>query len=57
MIDDIRAKVRLHQKRLELAEIKSWEKIDSTVFNYFEKIKTIDTFIYRLLYQTSGSCR
>ena len=51
MIDDILDKVNLHKKRAKsaLLEIKQWEKIDCDVFENFEKIKTIDTFIYRFI--------
>ena len=51
MIDDILEKVYLHQKRLKLAllEIKEWDSIDCEIFEDFEKIKTVDTFIYRFI--------
>ena len=51
MIDDIIAKTDLHRKRLNLAlkEIKEWDNIDSDIFENFEKIKVIDTFIYRFI--------
>ncbi len=51
MIDEIIAKVELHRTRAKKAldEIKGWGSIDSDVFNDFEKIKTIDTFIYRFI--------
>ena len=51
MIDDILEKVYLHQKRLKLAllEIKEWDSIDCEIFENFEKIKTVDTFIYRFI--------
>ncbi len=51
MIDDIFEKVELHQKRANAArsEIKEWNVIDSEIFDNFEKIKTIDTFIYRFI--------
>lgn len=51
MKNDIFQKINLHKKRLKLAleEISEWENIDSTIFEDFEKIKTIDTFIYRFI--------
>jgi len=51
VIDDIFEKVELHQKRANAArsEIKEWNVIDSEIFDNFEKIKTIDTFIYRFI--------
>lgn len=51
MIDDILTKVELHLKRAKLAllEIKTWENIDTGIFEDFSKIKTIDTFIYRFI--------
>jgi hypothetical protein len=49
MIIDIINKVKLHLNRAKSAlnEIKEWQKIDETIFTDFEKVKTIDTFIYR----------
>ena len=51
MINDILAKVELHKKRAKCAleEIILWEHLDSEIFEDFEKIKTIDTFIYRFI--------
>ena len=51
MINDILAKVELHKKRAKCAleEIIVWEHLDSEMFEDFEKIKTIDTFIYRFI--------
>ena len=51
MIEDIIQKVELHKKRAKAAldEIKEWKKIDSEIFEDFEKIKVIDTFIYRFI--------
>jgi hypothetical protein len=51
MIEDILAKVHLHQKRLKAAldEIVAWEALDCEIFENFEKIKTVDTFIYRFI--------
>ena len=52
MIEDIFAKVYLHLSRAKSAtiEIKNWEdKLDSEIFEDFEKVKTIDTFIYRFI--------
>lgn len=51
MINDILAKIDLHKKRAKAAlnEIKAWSYLDSEIFENFEKIKTIDTFIYRFI--------
>ena len=51
MIDDIIAKVNLHKNRLQLAlkEIGEWDSINSDIFEDFEKIKVVDTFIYRFI--------
>ncbi len=51
MINEIIEKVELHKSRAKsaLLEIKTWDKFDSEVFENFEKIKTIDTFIYRFI--------
>ena len=51
MIEDIIQKVELHKKRAKAAldEIKEWEKIDCEIFEDFEKIKVVDTFIYRFI--------
>ncbi len=51
MINDIVSKVNLHKSRLQLAlkEIGEWDSIDSDIFEDFEKIKVIDTFIYRFI--------
>ncbi len=51
MISDIISKINLHKKRAKqaLLEIKQWDKLDCEVFEDFEKIKTIDTFIYRFI--------
>ena len=51
MIDEILAKVNLHKYRAKqaLLEIKEWEELDSEIFEDFEKIKTIDSFIYRFI--------
>ncbi|MBT5935908.1 hypothetical protein [Sulfurimonas sp.] len=51
MINDILEKINLHKKRAKAAleEIKEWESLDSEIFENFEKIKTIDTFIYRFI--------
>ena len=52
MIDEIFSKVNLHKSRAKMAlqEIKEWgNSIDSDIFNDFEKIKVIDTFIYRFI--------
>jgi len=51
MIKDIIEKINLHKKRLKLAlkEINEWEVLDSEIFENFEKIKTVDTFIYRFI--------
>jgi len=51
MIQDILEKINLHKKRLKLAlaEIEQWDDLDSDIFEDFEKIKTVDTFIYRFI--------
>ncbi len=51
MIKEVIEKVNLHKKRLKsaLIEIKSWEELDQEIFEDFEKIKTIDSFIYRFI--------
>ena len=51
MINDILEKINLHKKRAKYAlnEIKEWEHLDCEIFENFEKIKTIDTFIYRFI--------
>ena len=51
MITDILKKIDLHRTRAKAAldEIKGWQDINNEVFNDFEKIKTIDTFIYRFI--------
>lgn len=51
MINDILQKVELHKNRAKsaLEEIKNWSSINDEVFKDFEKIKTIDTFIYRFI--------
>lgn len=51
MINDILQKVELHKSRAKLAieEIKEWSSINNEIFEDFEKIKTIDTFIYRFI--------
>lgn len=51
MINDILEKINLHKKRAKYAleEIKEWKSLDSEIFEDFEKIKTIDTFIYRFI--------
>ncbi|MFA7578475.1 MAG: hypothetical protein WC002_10460 [Candidatus Muiribacteriota bacterium] len=51
MINDIVEKIKLHRNRAETAlkEIIEWERIDKKIFIDFEKIKTIDTFIYRFI--------
>ena len=51
MINDVLQKVELHKSRAKsaLEEIKDWSSINSEIFKDFEKIKTIDTFIYRFI--------
>lgn len=51
MINEIIEKVELHKSRAKCAllEIRAWGEFDSEVFENFEKIKTIDTFIYRFI--------
>ena len=49
MIKDVLEKINLHLKRAKSAlnEMKNWESITANIFEDFEKIKTVDTFIYR----------
>jgi len=52
MINEILQKVELHRNRAKRAveEIKEWSgKLNCDVYEDFEKIKTIDTFIYRFI--------
>ena len=51
MINDIFDKINLHNSRLKLAykEIVDFEVLDVEIFDDFEKLKTIDTFIYRFI--------
>ena len=51
MIEDIIQKVNLHKHRAKSAilEIKEWDELDGEIFEDFEKIKVIDTFIYRFI--------
>lgn len=51
MIKDIIEKINLHKKRAKsaLSEIKQWDSLDSDIFEDFENIKTMDTFIYRFI--------
>lgn len=52
MINDVLAKVNLHKSRalMALNEIKEFDgELDIEIFEDFEKIKTIDTFIYRFI--------
>ena len=52
MINEIIAKVELHKSRAKLAleEIKNFKDgLSIEIFEDFEKIKTIDTFIYRFI--------
>ena len=51
MIDDIIDKVNLHKNRAKnaLLELKSWKNINCDIFEDFEKIKVVDTFIYRFI--------
>jgi hypothetical protein len=51
MKQDILEKVELHRQRAKLAlsQIKEWKELECDIFDDFEKIKTIDTFIYRFI--------
>jgi len=51
MINDVIAKVNLHKSRalMALNEIKNYDELTTDIFEDFEKIKTIDTFIYRFI--------
>lgn len=51
MIDEILQKIELHRSRAKLAltQMHSWKNFNVDLFDDFEKIKTIDTFIYRFI--------
>jgi len=51
MINEIIEKINLHKKRAKnaLLEIRSWDRLEYEALEEFEKIKTIDTFIYRFI--------
>ena len=51
MINEIIEKINLHKGRAKsaLLEIKEWDEPGCEIFEDFEKIKTIDTFIYRFI--------
>ncbi|NOQ29778.1 MAG: hypothetical protein GQ570_01515 [Helicobacteraceae bacterium] len=51
MINDIIKKVELHKKRAKAAlnEIQTWTTLDCEIFENFEKVKTVDSFIYRFI--------
>ncbi len=52
MMHDVLAKVNLHKSRASMAlnEIKEFDdQLSVEIFEDFEKIKTIDTFIYRFI--------
>lgn len=51
MTTEIIDKINLHKKRLKMAlkEIKEWDSLNCEIFEDFEKIKVIDTFIYRFI--------
>ena len=51
MIEDIIEKVSLYRQRTKIAllEIEGWDRLNEKDFEDFEKIKTIDTFIYRFI--------
>ncbi|MCV6608433.1 MAG: hypothetical protein OIF32_09480 [Campylobacterales bacterium] len=52
MIQDILAKIDLHLQRAKSAslEIKDWQKdLNSNIFEDYEKVKTVDSFIYRFI--------
>jgi len=51
VINDIIEKVELHKRRAKcaLGEIKNWTSLNGDIFEDFEKIKTVDTFIYRFI--------
>lgn len=50
MINEIMARANLHKKRLQLAlkKIELWKRLDISIFEGFEKVKTVDTFLCRL---------
>lgn len=51
MTKEVLKKVNLHRGRLKLAlnEIQDWKDLDADIFENFEKIKTVDSFIYRFI--------
>jgi len=51
MINDIIAKVNLHKSRalMALNEIRTYDELTTDIFEDFEKVKTIDSFIYRFI--------
>jgi len=50
-MEDILIKIELHRERAKRAvlEIQEWEVLDSNIFTDFDKIKTVDSFIYRFI--------
>ena len=51
MTDEILKTIFIHLSRAKaaLAEMSSWESLDTTIFDDFQKVKTADTFIFRFI--------
>lgn len=51
MMDDILKKIDLHKKRAAnaLLEIKTWGVLSVDLFEDYERVKTVDSFIYRFI--------
>jgi len=51
VIKDILEKIALHQHRLKCAlqEMQEWDSMEQNLFEDFDRIKTVDTFIYRFI--------
>jgi len=50
-MEDILIKIELHREKAKraLLEIQEREVLDSNIFTDFDKIKTVDSFIYRFI--------
>ena len=51
MTDEILKTIVIHLARAKaaLSEITSWDNLDASVFKDFQKVKTVDTFIFRFI--------
>jgi len=51
VVDDILEKINLHIRRADSAqkEILKWRSIDSGIFDIPEKVRTVDSFVYRFI--------